>query len=95
MSYRYNDGKNVIKNLFTWVELLLTKAIPVVLKVYESVWIKGNKMGYLPLKIRKVNNVRMNRQDTGSMATWTVQVIRFLRSSEEQARRLPHMSYFQ
>ena len=69
MSYRYNDGKNIIKNSFTWVELLLTKAIPVVLKVYERVWIKKkNKKGYLPLKIRKVNNVRLNRQDT-RMAT--------------------------
>ena len=35
-----NDGKNIIKNSFTWVELLLTKAIPVVLKVYDRVWIK-------------------------------------------------------
>ena len=35
-----NDGKNIIKNSFTWVELLLTKVIPVVLKVYERVWIK-------------------------------------------------------
>lgn len=35
-----NDGKNIIKNSFTWVELPLTKAIPVVLKVYERVWIK-------------------------------------------------------
>lgn len=69
MSYRYNDGKNIIKNLFTWVELLLTKAIPVVQKVYERVWIKKkNKKGYLPLKIRKINNVRLNRQDT-RMAT--------------------------
>lgn len=35
-----NDGKNIIKNSFTWVELPLTKAIPVVLKVYDRVWIK-------------------------------------------------------